>query len=104
MPRKEYAYFLDAITMVTVYFLTVHGEVVQFVVKMECFHQGAWHEILRYDCFHGAVHKDVLARSGAKKRIVRYEMLDAAGGLNAATADINENFESYMERWEHDQT
>ncbi len=99
MPRKDFTYFLDGENRMVVYFAHEKGVVVRFVVKLEHFSGGVWHELIRYDCFHGFVHKDVLTRSGAKKRVVKYKFLDPASGLNAALGDCSENFRSYVARW-----
>ena len=101
MPRKEFAYLLDASSRLVVYFSTDQGVVVRFVVKLEHVEGGVWKEIIRYDCFHGSVHKDVLSRSGGKQRVVWYELLDPTAGLNAAIADCEENVRSYVERWQN---
>ena len=99
MPRKDYFHYLDSQTRLVVYFTTRKGVAIRFVVKLEYEDDGVWREITRYDCFHGYVHKDVLARSGVKERVVRYRYLDPGTGLNAAIADCTDNFQSYVERW-----
>ena len=99
MPSQEFSYLLDGSTKLVVYFSTKTGEVGRFVVKLEYEEGGVWKEIMRYDCFHGYVHKDVLTRAGEKKRVVRYSYLDPGTGLNAAIADCADNFPSYIERW-----
>jgi hypothetical protein len=99
VPRKDYFYYLDGVTRLVVYFSTRKGEVLRFVVKLEYFCDGEWRELLRHDCFHGYVHKDVLARSGGKKRVVKYGFFDPGTGLNASIADCVENYQSYIERW-----
>ena len=101
MPRKEFSYLIDGSSRLVVYFSTERGEVVRFVVKLEHARDGLWREIIRYDCFHGYVHKDVLSRSGGKKRVVKYQLLDPTAGLNAAIADCVENVQSYVERWQN---
>ena len=99
MPRKEFAYLLDGFSRLVVYFSTERGIVVRFVVKIEYNWDGVWRELIRYDCFHGFVHKDLFARSGTKKRVVKYRYLDPGTGLNAAITDCVENYQSYVERW-----
>ena len=101
VPRKDYFHYFDGQTRLVVYFTTRKGLAIRFVVKLEYEDDGVWREIIRYDCFHGYVHKDVLGRSGDKSRVVRYELLDPTTGLNAAIADCSENFRSYVERWHH---
>jgi hypothetical protein len=101
VPRKDYFYYLDGFTRLVVYFTTKRGIAIRFVVKLEYDDDGEWREVLRYDCFHGFVHKDVLTKSGEKKRMIRYKLLDPTTGLNAAIADCSENFRAYVERWQH---
>ena len=99
MPRKVYSHLIDSSTRLLVYFTTERGVAIRFVVKLEYDDDGEWREVIRYDCFHGFVHKDVLARSGRKKRVVKYRYLDPGTGLNAAIADCTDNFQSYVEGW-----
>ena len=101
MPRKDYFHYLDWQTRLVVYFSTERGVIVRFVVKLEYEKEGVWREILRYDCFHGFVHKDLLSMSGEKKRVVKYQLLDPPAGLNSAIADCDENFTAYIERWQN---
>jgi hypothetical protein len=99
VPRKDFSYLLDDTSRMVVYFSHEKGVVIRFVVKLEHKWGGVWYELIRYDCYHGFVHKDVLKRSGVKKRVVKYRFLDPASGLNAALADCAENFRSYIARW-----
>ena len=99
MPRKDYFYYLDGRTRLVIYFKTESGVVERFVVKLEYEDDGVWRELLRYDSFHGFVHKDVLSKSGEKKRVIRYLYLEPGTGLIAAIADCVENYSFYVERW-----
>lgn len=81
------------------FFASERKDVNNFVVKLEYYYNGQWREIERYDCFHNVVHKDVLDRKGNKKRIIKFELLNAKSGLNVAINDFKENFEFYIWRY-----
>lgn len=74
------------------------GEVVKFVVKLEIDIDGLWVEVERYDCYHGSVHKDILDSSLEKVRVISFDFLDPAAGLNTAIRDFQENFPRYVGR------
>jgi hypothetical protein len=99
MPEIDYHVFITEFVRILVYFGSEGKEVNNFVVKLEYYHRGIWVEVERYDCFHGVVHKDILNRKGAKKRVIRFEHLDVKSGLNVAIKDFKENYDFYIWRF-----
>lgn len=91
MPVKQYHIYINATTRIFVYFLNDGKNIIDFVVKIEYFLNNRWLEMERYDCAHGMVHKDILDRSGNKKRVIPYPLADNTSGLNYAISDFKEN-------------
>lgn len=69
-----------------------------FVVQLEVKVQGAWREVLRYDCSHGYAHRDRYNLEGRKKTD-DLSHLSYADALTLADQDINRNWERYRERF-----
>lgn len=75
------------------------GQVLKFVVQLECCFDDRWHPILRYDTAHGFAHRDLLRPSG---EIEKTEMAtqDYNAALTYAIDDLVENWEKYRRRYE----
>ena len=99
MPEREIEILLNDITRIFIYLLTKSSDLENFVIKLEYFHNGKWREIQRYDCEHGAVHKDILNREGKKIRDSIYRLVDKKSGLDMAIQDFKQNYEIYVWRY-----
>ena len=72
------------------------GQVIKFVIQYEIFFQDAWSAVTRFDTFHDAVHRDLIAPDGAiSKRWFLHFNFDE--GLTFAYNDIENNWEKYRE-------
>jgi hypothetical protein len=72
------------------------GQVIKFVIQYEIFIQDAWSAVTRFDTFHDAVHRDLIAPDGAiSKRWFLHFNFDE--GLTFAYNDIENNWEKYRE-------
>ena len=47
---------------------TEKGKVVDMVVQYEAKFNEEWHQIVRYDCSHGFLHRDVMFPNGKKEK------------------------------------
>ena len=96
MPEVEYDRPLGYGARKRHYHKTERGQVVDFLVQLEVEVRGEWVAVVRYDCSHGFVHKDLHNLTGEKRK-ERLE-LSYKEGLTLADTDINDNWEKYKER------
>jgi hypothetical protein len=78
---------------------TVHGLIVQFVVKLILRVDGGSYEVVRFDGGHGCPHKDILDVEGKVARKIWYEFLDNKQALDLGIKDLKEHYEFYVERF-----
>ena len=99
MPIKRFEIQLDDENIIYVYFTTIHGEVVDFVVKYIALIDGKEYEILRFDCAHGMPHVDILDPTGetVEKRWIQH--LDNKQALTNARYNIELNYPMYRDRF-----
>jgi len=77
---------------------TEKGLVVNIMVQYEANIAGAWREIVRYDCAHGFLHRDVILPKGkTEKQPLSIANLGAA--LQYAEQDIKDRWQWYKERY-----
>jgi hypothetical protein len=99
MPTKYFKIDISDNVEIHVWFETVNGVIVSFVVKL-IFKVGSdYHEVVRFDSAHECPHKDILDITGTVKRKVWFEFLDNKQGLDLAIKDLKDNFELYIERY-----
>ena len=87
--------------------LTERGQVKDIMVQYETKIGEEWHEIVRYDCSHGFLHRDVIhPNKKTEKTPLRIENLNDA--LQYAEQDIRDRWNWYKERYnrrlKHDKT
>ena len=72
------------------------GQVIKFVVQYEIHVKSQWAAVTRFDTYHHAVHRDLIAPDGTitKKWFLH---LDFDEGLHFAYDDIEKNWERYRE-------
>lgn len=99
MPERAYEIILDSTNKIFVYFETLKGNVVLFVVKYIAIIDNKEYEIIRFDSAHDVVHIDILLPNGSTKRKVWLPYLDNARGLTHAQEDIQLNYKFYLERF-----
>lgn len=74
------------------------GKVIKFVVQYEILANNQWAAVTRFDTYHDAVHRDLIAPDGkATKKWLLHLNFDE--GLNFAYDDIVNNWERYRERF-----
>ncbi len=97
MPEKEYLILLDFDTRKRHYHVSKAGKIIKFVVQIEVNTEGKWREILRYDCAHNFTHRDSYNLKGESRKKGLY--LDYEDALTYADEDINENWQTYREKF-----
>ena len=72
------------------------GQVQKFVIQYEIFVKGEWVAVTRFDTFHDAVHRDLIAPDGTvtKRWFLQFNFDE---GLTFAYNDIENNWERYRE-------
>lgn len=81
MGQKEFFKYLDknSYERIRMRIAVENGKVVDIVVQYETLIEGKWHAIVRYDCAHGFLHRDVLFPNGDKeKQVIEFENLEMA--------------------------
>ena len=100
MRTVEFHRMLDEDNALRVRFDVESGEVVTFVVQLECkFDDINWTPIVRYDTVHGFAHRDRMhPRQTAEKTEMRVR--DFNEGLTVAMFDLVNNWIDYRRRYE----
>jgi hypothetical protein len=99
MPEKSFIIRLSANAFLFVYFVTEKGNIGRFVVKLNIFRDGVYHEIARYDGGLHEPHMDIIRPDGCKERTIDYGILENDQALNMAIQDFKNNWDVYIERW-----
>jgi hypothetical protein len=73
-----------------------HGKVTDVLVQLECWIEGRWRPVVRYDTAHGQAHRDLLDWSGqvVEKAWLPVEM-DLKKALALAERDLTDNAASF---------
>ena len=98
MPKKYYTIELAEGIEIHVYFDTLNGLVINYVVKLLLWKSKRYYEVVRFDSAHGCPHKDILDEKGMVVRKIWFESLDNQQGLDMAIKDIKDNYDLYVER------
>jgi len=77
---------------------TEKGRVIDLVVQYEAKFDREWHPIVRYDCSHGYLHRDVLF-PGGKKEKYPLDIPDLKAALLYAEQDIRDRWRWYRDRY-----
>ncbi len=70
------------------------GAVVSFMAQYEALIDGTWHEIVRYDSWHGFAHKDIIHPDGKKEKVM-LSFPDFNQALTFAIKDLKASWEWY---------
>lgn len=74
------------------------GKVINIMVQYETMINNVWHEIVRYDCSHGFLHRDVIyPNKKQEKQPLNIENMNDA--LQYAEQDIKDRWRWYKERY-----
>ena len=99
MPKKYYTIELAEGIEIHVYFETLNGLVINYVVKLLIRVDEKYYEIIRFDSVHGCPHKDTIDDKEEVVRKTWFESLDNMQGLDMAVKDLKDNYELYIERF-----
>ena len=101
MRTVEFRRLLDYDNALRVTFESEHGQIVHFVVQLECRidEDGKWIPVVRYDTAHGYAHRDIL-HPRKKEEKVRMAVQDYNEAFTIAMDDIVEKRYDYRRRYE----
>ena len=97
MPEKEYLILLDVDARKRHHHYTEAGRITRFSVQLEVKVSDKWMPVVRYDSYHDFAHKDCYNMQGVSRKVKFHLSYDEA--LTIADDDINDNWESYRERF-----
>jgi len=100
MRHVEFQYIFDKDNLLRIDFELEHGEVLAFVVQLECFFEdGGWAPVVRYDTAHGFAHRDKLRPKGETDK-TEMPVGTYKEGLNYAIDDLKANWQENRRRYE----
>lgn len=99
MAKKHYLDGFEEEYRIRVEIETEKGQVLDFIVQLECLIGGMWYPVVRYNCAHRAPHRDVLHPDGSVQK--EWYCGEQPGEvLTRAIQDIKANYAFYKERFE----
>jgi hypothetical protein len=98
--KKEFLKYLDKYSneRLRMKIIIENGKVTDIVVQYESLLEGKWVGIVRYDCAHGFLHRDVIYPNGEiEKQVIDFNNLEMA--LTYAEQDFKDRWEFYKNRF-----
>jgi len=99
MPKRYFKIIIDNDIEIHVFFETMNGLIVRFVVKLLLIIDAVPYEVARYDSAHSCPHKDILDENGKITRKTWFELLDNKQALDLAIKDFSDNYDFYIGRF-----
>lgn len=79
------------------------GKLYNFIYQLETFHEGKWKTVIRYNNFHGFVHKDVFNKNNQRIRREFFGKISIREATTIADRDIKKNYKDYIEGFKRDE-
>lgn len=100
MSEKDFIKYLTHQNRLRIHFRTGHGEVVQLdVVQYEAEIGGKWLALVRYDCAHGYLHRDIIKPDDSREKS-RVSVTDLTEALDLAIEELERQWEFYRRMYE----
>jgi hypothetical protein len=101
MRRVEFRRLLDYDNALRVQFETEHGQIVRFVIQLECqlAENKEWIIVVRYDTAHGYAHRDTM-HPHKKEEKKRMPVQDYNEAFTLAMDDVVDKRHNYRKRYE----
>jgi hypothetical protein len=100
MGEKDFIKRLTPQNRLRIHFVTERGRVERLdVVQYEAEIDGQWLAIVRYDCSHGYLHRDVIRHDGTQEKS-RVAVVDLAEALNQAIEELERQWQFYRQAYE----
>src|SRR5689334_8304039 len=97
MNTTDYVRDLDVNARYRVSFTTDAGDVRDFVVQLEVFHEGKWKAVVRFDTAHGFAHCDRYRPDGALKKHEPLPVTEYNEALTWATETVQSDWEELIQ-------
>lgn len=75
---------------------TKSGNLTNYVVQLEHLLDNDWKQVIRYNYYHGIVHKDIYDRNGAQTKKTDLNIHDLKEAVAFAVMDISQNYKNYI--------
>ncbi|MBU4226326.1 MAG: hypothetical protein KKC71_10985 [Chloroflexi bacterium] len=99
MREVKYRRFLDNANILRISFALERGQVLSFVVQLECYFEGTgWIPIVRYDTAHGFARRDKMQPHRDTEKM-ELAVRDYKEGLTFAIEDLETNWHEYRRRY-----
>ncbi len=98
MRTVSFEYLAGPNAFLRVRFETHNGRILAFTIQLECFIDGQWHVVIRYDTAHGFAHSDTLHPTESARKI-DLNISDYNDALNFARQDMSLRWRFYCERY-----
>ncbi len=99
MRHVEFRRLFDTDNALRVRFDLEHGQVLSFVVQLECLFADRWTPVIRYDTAHGFAHRDKMYPDKQTEK-TEIHVQSYKEGLNFAMDDLEANWHEYRRRYE----
>ena len=99
MRTVEFHRLLDHQNSLRVRFELEQGQVKKFIAQLECYINGAWCPVVRYDTAHNFAHRDLIHPVGDVEKS-EMAVQDYNEALTFAIEDLADNWGKYRERYE----
>ena len=101
MRTVEFRRLLDYDNALRVMFETEHGQILRFVVQLECLfaENGEWTAVVRYDTAHGYAHRDIMHPT-KKEEKTEMSVQNYNEAFTIAMDDVVEKRYDYRRRYE----
>jgi hypothetical protein len=98
--EKNFIKHLTHQNRLRIHFRTGHGEVVRLdVVQYEAEIDGEWLALVRYDCAHGYLHRDIIKPDGSREKS-RVPVTDFTEALDLAIEELERQWRFYRRMYE----
>jgi len=87
------------VTRVRIRLFVRKGKIENYVVQLEHMTGNCWKQIVRFNYFHGFVHKDFYNADGIQKKVDLGQFPDLKDAVDLAIRDINENYKRYIDKF-----
>lgn len=105
-PKKEIVKEIESdeegnpVTRFRIKLFIKRGKLYNYVAQLEHLLNEEWRQVIRFNCFHGFVHKDVYNVEGNQiKKIDLGAFDDLRDAVSLAIKDINQNYKEYIRKF-----
>lgn len=100
-PTEEILIQVDGTTRFRIHLYKKHGKgrLYNFIYQLETFHDGGWKPVVRYNNFHGFIHKDIFDKDGNRIKREIFGKISIREGTKIADRDLKANHKKYIKEF-----